>query len=163
MPNLGSKSNSLLWVPDTERYKAEVDYRNRSSAQTTASSIESLLRGYEQLGRRHQEERAAQVASVDEVHRRASEAVSAVRTSAADAGVSGQSVAALMNEARSDELRATTQIVQQRQFRERQLFEEAQAMRARSYQEILGGLGRPVGAPDYLGSLKDLSGLAALF
>jgi hypothetical protein len=130
----------------TNKYQQQV-YSENARLATEAANMQ-----YDALGARQVQETLAATQSVTEVHRQALEAKGRVRTSAADAGVSGASVDALYSDFERQELDYQTASKRNQAFRDEQFDLERKAVRSGLQSRIASAQPSPVTVPSWFGA-----------
>lgn len=113
----------------------------------------SALRSYEGIRGRQQEEREAASADISRIARQAAVATGQVRQSAADAGVAGNSLSALLLDFQMQETDYAFRVDRNLQARDRQADREGAGVRDQTHARIISAVPAPVAEPSFLGFL----------
>lgn len=140
--------------------KAAGKFQNSQYSQTASIAMENYLRTIDVTNVRNQQETAAASQQAIENANESRSAQSTAMTSAAEAGVTGNSVAALLNDFAFHEAANNQTVYQNLQMQREQSDEYLKAARAEAYGQIASATPRRVRGPSSLGLGLQFGGIA---
>lgn len=133
-------------------------YGQSMSAAYKAVADTNAVQGYAAVQAQQEQQHAAATKEINNVVTQAAAASGSARTAAGEAGVAGNSVAALQDDFARTELNYQTTIIRNRAFADDQLRRNLDAIRANQQGQILAGVPKPVAGVDVISPFANLYG-----
>jgi hypothetical protein len=140
-------------VQQQQNAAAQAKWQQQQSAAVQANATAAAVSQYSALLNRQNQENAAASQAIDANSRKAAAAAAAARVSAGEVGTAGNSVSALLDEYRQQELGFRQTQIRNATWASAQLKLDMDAVRANQQAAIAASAPKPVQAPDYLGAL----------
>lgn len=137
---------------------AKRDFEKTMYKRTVTEANKDSFEAYTALQERDVQETAAATDSIKQASMASKQVVGATVTSAADQGISGNTVVQLVDDVGASEAEYVGSIIRNRVWSQRQLQRQADAIRGETYQKILGALPRTPKSNWLNIALKGISG-----
>lgn len=141
--------------------RVQEKYQNQVYEMTKEAAAANAARQYQALYMRQQQEESAAAQAIDRTVRQAAAAQATARVTAGESGAAGQSVSALMNEYRRQELGFETTTIRNKTWAAAQTQLNAEAIRANQQAQVASAMPRPIEQPNFLGAMLRIAGHGA--
>jgi len=149
------------YMQGTQAANAMEDYQKRLHQRNTEIANRDANRQLAALGTRMIQEQAAATQAIDEVGRQAERAAATTRLAAGEAGVSGGSLEAVLQDFKAQELRAQTTTIRNLAFSQAQFAAEGEGVVLQQEGKILSSLPQPVEKPNFLNTVLKIGAQSA--
>ena len=139
-------------IGQQQQASAMADYQQQMYDQNKKIADQAATDQYQGLGTRTYQEREAAALDIMNASRAAREAMSTARVSAGEAGVSGSSTDALLQDFERRQFEYTYGRSRSQDFREASIEDQKKAIRSQQQGRVLAMLPKPIEKPSFLGA-----------
>lgn len=139
-------------IGQQQQASAMADYQQQMHDQNTQIANQAATDQYQGLGTRTYQEREAAALDIMNASRAAREAMGTARVSAGEAGVSGSSTDALLQDFERRQFEYTYGRSRSQDFREASIEDQKKAIRSQQQGRVLAMLPKPIEKPSFLGA-----------
>lgn len=141
-------------------YEAQKRAQRRFDKLNREFTNADLVAGYASLTMRRLQQRRQLSDTLDQITRQSGERQATASVSAAQAGVKGNTVEAVLNDFKRIQLESEQNILDTEQFAQAQYTSEVEAMRSQAHSRLLAGQMGPIARPNYMQDFVDFAASA---
>ena len=149
---LNAVQTAAQFIGQQQQASAMADYQQRMYQQNKEIADQAARDQYQGLGTRTYQEREAAALDIMNASRAAREAMATARVSSGEAGVSGASTDALLQDFERRQFEYTYGRQRSQDFREQAFEEQKKGIRSQQQGRVLSMLPKPVERPSFLGA-----------
>tara|TARA_R100000808_G_scaffold1949_2_gene8186 strand:+ start:4872 stop:5486 length:615 start_codon:yes stop_codon:yes gene_type:complete len=149
---ISALQSAVQFFGQQQQASAMADYQQRMYQQNKEIADQAAVDQYQGLGTRTYQEREAAALDIMNASRAAREAMSTARVSAGEAGVSGASADALLQDFERRQFEYTYGRSRSQDFREQAFEDQKKGIRSQQQGRVLSMLPKPVERPSFLGA-----------
>jgi hypothetical protein len=149
---LNAVQTAAQFIGQQQQASAMADYQQRMYQQNKEIADQAAADQYQGLGTRTYQEREAAALDIMNASRAAREAMATARVSSGEAGVSGASTDALLQDFERRQFEYTYGRQRSQDFREQAFEEQKKGIRSQQQGRVLSMLPKPVERPSFLGA-----------
>ncbi len=152
MTAMTAAQTAAQFIGQQQQASAMADYQQRMYQQNKEIADQAAVDQYQGLGTRTYQEREAAALDIMNASRAAREAMATARVSSGEAGVSGASTDALLQDFERRQFEYTYGRQRSQDFREQAFEEQKKGIRSQQQGRVLSMLPKPVERPSFLGA-----------